>query len=507
MQSEKNKRLLKLLGAEFIENIKEEEIDFRISEKYINEGVFFLNKGEMVLERKPELKDIITPSILKIKEKENVKKIYIIYRTEFTKLKSNLIQHNLQKIDLGSGKENEEEEEDAFDNSAADQLLYEILFSAKVRGVSDVHILPKKNKTVIKFRENGSLIVYKEFKKYYCKYIINRIKSKANLNITNKQTPQDGKFRVEIDKENLELRVSTANTIFGENAVLRVQQTTSLFDITLNDIGFEPEDLKIYRNNFKNPYGMILNVGSTGQGKTTTFYLTINELFQLYPDKNISTAEDPVEIIFENAVQFEVNDLRGLTFAKVLKALLRQDPDIILIGEIRDEETAAIAIKAAMTGHLVLATLHATDASNAFPRLRDIGISAQQISSTVSCVLSQRLVRKLCSCKKEIKVTNFMKEQYNLQTDKVYEANGCDLCQKTGYKGRAAVIEVLEVNESLKIGLSENKSEVELKKIIKNFGFKNLWKNGLKKVERGEISIAELERVIKPDSTYDSKGE
>jgi len=407
MFSEKETKLLKLLGAEFVENIEERDIDFENSTKYIEEDIFFLNNGIMVLEQKKEVKEMISPKILKIKEEMNANKIYIISESNFTKFKSKLIQNNNEEIDFNSADE-DSEDNDGFDNSAADKLLYEILFSAKIRGVSDIHILPKKNKTVIKFRENGSLVVYKEFQKHY----------------------------------------KSLNSKYNFWRKCRIKSTTN----TLDDLGFEPEDLETYRENFKNPYGMILNVGATGQGKTTTFYLTINELFQMFPDKNISTAEDPVEIVFENAVQFEINDTRGLTFAKVLKALLRQDPDIILIGEIRDEETAEID-------------------------------------------------------KKEISVTEFMKEKYNLKTDKVYEANGCPSCHNTGYKGRAAVIEVLEVNEALKVGLAENRSEIELKRIIKDQGFQNLWKNGLKKVERGEISISELERVIKPDSIYDSKGD
>lgn len=505
--NEKDRKLLAIIGAEELPSFEIKELNVQKSLQYEDKDIMFSTRNEILLEESENIKDIFNPEILKIKDEEQVSKIFILPRYEFAKLKTYLLEkssgNEIDDIDF----ETEEDEDIDFDSSAADKLLYEILYAATMREVSDVHILPKKTKTVVKFRENGSLVVYKEFKKVYAKYLVNRIKSRANLNITNRRTPQDGKFKLEIESESLEIRVSTANTIFGENSVLRVQRTTSLFNITLDELGFEPEDLEKYRNNFKNPYGMILNVGATGQGKTTTFYLTINELFHIFPDKNISTVEDPVEIVFEDAVQFEVNDQAGLTFAKVLKALLRQDPDIILIGEIRDEETAEISVKAAMTGHLVLATLHATDSSNAFPRLRDIGISPQQMASTVSCVLSQRLVRKLCSCKKAILVNDFMKEKYNLKTNVVYEAKGCQKCHDTGYKGRSAVIEVLEVTENIKNALSEGLSEIELKRIIKKEGFNNLWKNGLKKVESGDISIAELERVIKPDTIYDSKKE
>jgi len=502
MITEQEKKVLKALGAEIIDDINVKDINVAVTTKYNQESVIVLNSNALVIKMLNNVKDSMTPSILKVKSELNSNNIYILNSALFSRYKNEIIKKGAEDIRIIDHAE--EEEEDNFDTSDADKLLYDILFSAKVRGASDIHILPKDKKTIIKFRENGSLVTYKEFNKNYSKYLINRIKTKADLNITNQQTPQDGKFRAVVDKETLEIRVSTANTIFGENAVLRVQQTTSLFSISLDSLGFEEDELKAYRKSFTNPYGMILNVGATGQGKTTTFYLTINELFEIYPDKNISTVEDPVEIQFENAVQFEVNEKRELTFSVVLKALLRQDPDIILIGEIRDEETAAIAIKAAMTGHLVLATLHATDASNAFPRLKDIGISPQQISSTVSCVLSQRLVRRLCKCKKEVKVSDFIRKEYNIKVDTIYEANGCHLCNNSGFSDRGAIIEVMIITEKIKTALADNKTEIDLKKIAQSEGFVNLWKNGIKKVERGELSIAELERVVKKDSIYDT---
>lgn len=497
----KEERLLSILGVKKVDSIDVGNVDGLKSSKYREHNIVFLKDNSIVI------KNAVNPSLIKIKQEENAVEIYLVPEKIFNELQSHIVQSSSTEIDFEKQVTEEEDNEDGFDSTAASKLLYEILFAAKIRGVSDIHILPKKGRTVVKFREDGNLKIFKEYQYHYCKYLINKIKTGANLNITNKQTPQDGKFKTEVDGEVLELRVSTANTVFGENAVIRVQQTTSLFNITLDDLGFEPEDLSKYRSNFKNPYGMILNVGATGQGKTTTFYLTINELFNLFPDKNISTVEDPVEIIFEDANQFEVNDARGNTFAKLLKALLRQDPDIILIGEIRDEETASIAVKAAMTGHLVLATLHATDAINAFPRLRDIGISPQQMSSTVSCILSQRLLRKLCKCKRAIPVNDFLRKKYHLTSDTIYEPVGCPACLNSGFKGRAAILEVFEVDEVMKIALSQNKSEIELKQIAKNLKFQNLWKNGLKKVNRGETSISEVERVVKPDAIYDSEGE
>lgn len=488
----RNEELIKQMGFIKIDKIEEIDINFELNKNYESSPIIILNDGVVI-------HDIYNRQVFNVKKQLDLQNVYYINKDEFDKTKTFIIEKDFNNIDLG---ETYERKEDSIDDSEILKLLHSIIGAAVRGNVSDIHILPKNEKTLIKFRDTGDLKIHKELPYSYSNLLVNKLKSKGDMDITNKMSPQDGKARFVLDGKNIEVRINTLPTVFGENAVLRVQQSDGLFDRKLDDLGFFPEDLEKYRKSFNEPYGMILNVGATGAGKTTTFYLTISELVQKYEgSKNIVTVEDPVEIRFPEITQVEVEDAQNRSFATVLRALMRQDPDIILLGEIRDSETGGIAVKASLTGHLVLATLHANDSFNAITRLRDLGISDTLISSTLNCVISQRLAKKLCPhCKKEGTVSQTIVEKYMLESNKVFESVGCPKCNNTGYKGRLAIVEVLTFDEEFKVSISNSMSEIELKKIARNKGFSNLWKNGVKKVHLGETSLEQLALVVNKDS-------
>jgi len=489
-----SKKILKSLDIDIRENVEENEINLQKSLQYTKEGVLFLNDNSLIIKNPYENK------IYSIKSKEKIEKTYLINENIFQKLKEKVLNSEESSITV----ENEEEElnYNELDDTEVSQLIKNVIFAAMTKNVSDIHILPKEKNCEIKFRDNGDLILYKKVPKAYSQIIVNKLKSLANMDITKSLEPQDGKASMDINGKSAECRISTLPTIWGENAVMRVQQADNLFDITLDDIGFYPEDLAIYRNSFKKPTGLILNVGATGSGKTTTFYLTIAELIDFYKGKkNIVTAEDPVEIKFDKITQIEVDERQNRSFAKVLKALMRQDPDIILIGEIRDEETAGIAAKAALTGHSVLATLHANDSITAITRLRDVGVSNVLIAAIGNAFLSQKLLKKLCPiCKKERRITPKESEKFGFKENGItYEKVGCNSCNNSGYKGRLAVSEVLEIDSVIKGAISKGLSEVEIKQAAKEKGFKNLWINGVRRMEEGIISLEDLVSTITRD--------
>jgi type IV pilus assembly protein PilB len=435
-----------------------------------------------------------------VKKKYNINKVKFLPPDIFNRVFEEILKKKEKNIEIIE----EEEENLDLDDTEISKFLYEIFLAAKNRRASDIHITPKKNRTEIFFRIDGRMVFYNSCPRGYIDLISNKIKNEAESMVSYiKNKPQDGKLKKEIQGDILELRVSIMPSLFGENIVMRIAETTSLFKLKLDVLGFEAEDLATYRENYSKPYGMILNVGATGQGKTTTFYLTLQELFKKYPDKKFYTVEDPVEIVFEQATQILVNEDSGFTFSEALKALLRQDPDVILLGEIRDKPTADIAVKAAITGHLLFSTLHANDSLNAITRLRNLEVDDGLIASTLNCVLSQRLIRKLCNhCKIETEIDEEIAKKYGLSTNRIYKANpkGCKYCNYLGYSGRTAIVEVLNFDDTLKSLVSKHKNEIEIKHFLKEKGFNNLWKNGIKKVERGETSLEELLLSVNQDA-------
>jgi type IV pilus assembly protein PilB len=369
-------------------------------------------------------------------------------------------------------------------------------------GASDIHIEPQEKKLVVRYRVDGVLRIFHEFPINIKDAVAARFKIMAKLDISERRKPQDGRIRAKIGNKKVDLRVSTVPVVYGEKIVMRIQEAEKYLSVRLEDLGFEPDDLEKFRKAIRTPWGMILVTGPTGSGKTTTLYAALME--RNSPDVNIMTAEDPVEVSIPGLNQVQVNERIGLTFATVLRAFLRQDPDIILIGEIRDTETAEIGIKAALTGHLVFSTLHTNDAPSSITRLVDMGIEPFLVGSSLILVVAQRLVRKLCpNCKL---VDDTPKEALvrlgvlkSLDEDiTIYKANpeGCEECKGAGYKGRTAVHEILEVDEEMRKLIVRGATAEDIRDLAKRKGMRTLYEAGVLKVRRGITDIAEVERVL-----------
>lgn len=369
-------------------------------------------------------------------------------------------------------------------------------------GASDIHIEPQEKKLVVRYRVDGVLRIFHEFPINIKDAVVARFKIMANLDISERRKPQDGRIRAKIGNKKVDLRVSTVPVVYGEKIVMRIQEAEKYLSVKLENLGFEPDDLEKFRNAIRKPWGMILVTGPTGSGKTTTLYAALME--RNSPDVNIMTAEDPVEVSIPGLNQVQINERIGLTFASVLRAFLRQDPDIILIGEIRDTETAEIGIKAALTGHLVFSTLHTNDAPSSITRLVDMGIEPFLVGSSLILVVAQRLVRKLCpKCKlvddtpKEALVRLGVLKSLD-ENITIYKANpkGCEECKGTGYKGRTAVHEILEVDEEMRKLIVKGATAEDIRDLAKSRGMRTLYEAGMLKVRRGITDIAEVERVL-----------
>jgi type IV pilus assembly protein PilB len=369
-------------------------------------------------------------------------------------------------------------------------------------GASDIHIEPQEKKLVVRYRVDGVLRIFHEFPINIKDAIVARFKIMANLDISERRKPQDGRIRAKIGNKKVDLRVSTVPVVYGEKIVMRIQEAEKYLSVKLENLGFEPDDLEKFRKAIWTPWGMILVTGPTGSGKTTTLYSALME--RNSPDVNIMTAEDPVEVSIPGLNQVQVNERIGLTFASVLRAFLRQDPDIILIGEIRDTETAEIGIKAALTGHLVFSTLHTNDAPSSITRLVDMGIEPFLVGSSLILVVAQRLLRKLCpKCKlvddtpKEALVRLGVLKSLD-ENITIYKANpeGCEECKGTGYKGRTAVHEILEVDEEMRKLIVKGATAEDIRDLAKSKGMRTLYEAGMLKVRRGITDIAEVQRVL-----------
>ncbi len=379
------------------------------------------------------------------------------------------------------------------------KLVNGILVNAIKERASDVHIEPYENSLRVRQKVDGVIYTVMNLPVKIKAAVTSRLKIMANLDIAERRLPQDGRIKLKLGKKrDIDFRVSTVPCLFGEKIVLRLLDKSNL-QVDLTKLGFEEEALKKFLDALKKPYGMILVTGPTGSGKTTTLYSALNYLNKV--GVNISTAEDPVEYNFLGINQVHVKEDIGLTFAAALRSFLRQDPDIILVGEIRDFETAEIAVKAALTGHLVLSTLHTNDASATISRLLNMGIEPFLVAASVIIIAAQRLARKICTdCKKEEKVPvpalislGFPEEE--AKTVKCYKGKGCPVCNGSGYKGRIALYEVMLLKEEIKEMILEGASADELKKTAVRLGMKTLRMSGLAKIKEGITSIEEVMRV------------
>jgi type IV pilus assembly protein PilB len=387
----------------------------------------------------------------------------------------------------------------------APEIVDEIIKDAFAYKASDIHFEPQVDHVVVRFRVDGNLRQAGVVPKEYFENILNRIKVESGMRIDEHLTAQDGALQRHTDEMKVDLRVSLVPTVLGEKVVMRVLgsyvESYSMADIGLNEV--HRNALGIYATK---PFGMILTVGPTGSGKTTTLYSIVKLLNK--PNVNITSIEDPVEYKMPGVNQIQVREQSNLTFAKGLRAIVRQDPNIILVGEIRDRETAEISVNAALTGHLLLSTFHANDAATAIPRLVDMGIEPFLLASTLEVVIAQRLVRKICnSCRYSLPVSEALKTldknghavaPYFEAGDNVYAGKGCGVCNNTGYAGRSALFELIEVTPEMQDLIIKSPSTREIETLARSQGSKPMFEDGIEKVRNGLTSIAEVVRVVEP---------
>ena len=372
------------------------------------------------------------------------------------------------------------------------------LISSAVReGASDIHIEPGDNRLRIRYRIDGILFEQPAPPRQLHAAILSRLKIMANLDISERRLPQDGRIRATIRGRSVDLRVSTLPTQHGEKCVIRILDNRSIL-VGLENLGMNKDTMESFRRQIDQPHGIVLVTGPTGSGKSTTLYSALQVMDS--QTRNISTVEDPVEYELDGISQVHVHESIGMTFAAALRSLLRQDPDIIMVGEIRDEETARVAVQASLTGHLVLSTLHTNDAPASITRLINIGVEPYLISASVNAVVAQRLVRRICDqCKAPVKTPRECDLAYlrklKAEVKTLYQGTGCDKCRQTGYKGRVGIYELLELNDTLRDLISTNPSLTDLRRAAHQAGMRSLRDDGLDKVATGLTTVEELMRV------------
>ena len=388
-----------------------------------------------------------------------------------------------------------------------------VLYAAYALGASDIHVEPEETKVGLRYRLDGMLTHITDFDLETYHRVLSRIKLTAGLKLNIRQNAQDGRFSIKLIDSEIEIRTSTLPDAYGESIVMRILDPQAIA-VSLQDLGMMPYLLERMKHEIKRPNGLILNTGPTGSGKSTTLFSFLQHI--KVPEIKIITIENPIEYHIEGIVQTQVNLEKGYTFLSGLRAALRQDPDVIMVGEIRDTDTATIAANSALTGHLVLSTLHTNSAAGTFARLADLGVSPETMVVALNATMAQRLVRKLCEhCKKPVpyaelgeyirslvtKILNHMPQgsEFVPQTETVYEATGCDQCNNTGYRGQVGIFEVIFMDETLEGLLKTTTSEHDIQKGTRHQGVLNLQEDGVAKVFAGVTSLEELQRVIDLD--------
>jgi type IV pilus assembly protein PilB len=405
---------------------------------------------------------------------------------------------DVDQVEEGDEQINTAELAQATEDAPVVKLVNLVLTDAIKKGASDIHIEPYEKTFRVRFRIDGVLYDVMQPPMKLRAAITSRVKIMAALDIAERRLPQDGRIKIKVGQREMDFRVSTLPTLFGEKVVLRLLDKSNL-QLDMTKLGFEPQSLKDFEEAIEMPYGMILVTGPTGSGKTTTLYSALNRINKI--DTNIMTAEDPVEFNLPGINQVQMKADIGLNFAAALRAFLRQDPDVIMVGEIRDYETAEIAIKAALTGHLVLSTLHTNDAPSTVSRLLNMGVEPFLVSASSNLILAQRLLRKICSnCKEETKVPanalvdlGFAPEE--AKAIKNFKGKGCANCSDTGYKGRIALYEVMVIRDNIKELVLQGASTSELREAGRKNGMKTLRESGLQKIREGLTTIMEVLRV------------
>src|SRR5579884_3369422 len=393
--------------------------------------------------------------------------------------------------------------EDA-DVSPIIRLVDTTIFTALQKRASDIHIETESDSVLVKYRIDGVLqLAMQPMAKEHHSTIITRIKVMSELDIAERRVPQDGRFRVKYSGRLIDFRVSIMPTIHGENAVLRVLDKESMSErfrnLVLDVVGFDEDDLRRFRRYILEPYGMVLVTGPTGSGKTTTLYAALNEI-KTDEDK-IITIEDPVEYQIKGITQIPVNEKKGLTFARGLRSILRHDPDKIMVGEIRDQETAQIAIQSALTGHLVFTTVHANNVVDVLGRFLNMGVEPYNFVSALNCILAQRLVRMICQeCKRPVAVSPQLLEESGIDPAKwqdvvFYEGAGCQHCSQTGFRGRTAIGELLALSDRIRELILDKRPSSEIRQAARNEGMRTLREAALEKVREGVTTLKEVNKV------------
>lgn len=447
-----------------------------------------------------KFQSLLNPKVILVEENKLAKAIELALEEPESAM-SDMFDEDLDNLTIGSI------DEDKIDvsNSEADEapvvrFVNKILVDGVKKGVSDIHFEPYEKTFRIRVRQDGMLRTIASPPPALAGRIVSRIKVMSKMDIAERRIPQDGRIKLVLSKNRaIDFRVNTCPTLFGEKVVMRILDPTNA-QLGIEKLGFEPEQQKLFLQAINRPYGLVLVTGPTGSGKTVTLYTGLNILNTV--DVNISTAEDPVEITVEGINQVNMNPKAGLTFATALRAFLRQDPDVIMVGEIRDLETAEIAVKAAQTGHLVLSTLHTNDAPQTLNRLMQMGIPPFNIVSAVNLIMAQRLGRRLCTqCKKEIHLPDNVLldagfKQEELTDLHIYGPVGCDQCAN-GYKGRVGVYQVMTLTEKLRALILNGGNAMEIGELALAEGFNDLRRSGLNKVRMGLTSLEEIDRITK----------
>ncbi|MGB5716705.1 MAG: type IV-A pilus assembly ATPase PilB [Gammaproteobacteria bacterium] len=416
---------------------------------------------------------------------------------------SALMDADLDNLDVSSGDESSKDgdiSESDIDDTPVVRFVNKVLLDAINMGASDIHLEPYEKEFRVRFRSDGVLHEITSPPRSLAMRIIARLKVMSRMNIAERRVPQDGRIKMNLSRNrSIDFRVNTLPTLYGEKVVLRILDGSAA-QMGVDALGFEADQKETFTKAINKPYGMVLVTGPTGSGKTVSLYTGLNMLNT--PDRNICTCEDPVEINVMGINQVNVNPVAGLHFSTALRAFLRQDPDIIMVGEVRDLETAEIAVKAAQTGHLVLSTLHTNDAPQTLTRLANMGVPPYNIASAIHLIMAQRLARRLCNaCKKELDIpkeallkSGFKENQ--VAGLKIYGAVGCDLCT-SGYKGRVGIYQVMPVSEEMGRIIMEGGNSMQLEQQAKAEGVADLRESGLKKVADGVTSLEEVDRVTK----------
>ncbi len=481
-----DKPLKDILPERLARKFKVVPVDFKDSEIVVATNdptnIFVLDEIARVTKKE------IIPAII---TKDNLfKALEKIYGTED---RLYTIVNDVEKkiLDLGS---DEDIAKSVAEDSSVVNLVNGIISKAISERASDIHIEPDEDVLRIRYRVDGMLHEVLSLNKALHPAIVSRVKIMSNIDIAEKRVPQDGRFKIRSNFKDIDFRVSTLPTNYGEKVVLRIlDREQALLD--LSNIGMDEYSLGIYEKIISKPYGIILISGPTGSGKTTTLYASLNKLNSA--DKNIVTVEDPIEYNFKLINQVNVDESAGLTFANALRSILRQDPDIIMVGEIRDKETAEIAIQASLTGHLVLSTIHTNDAASSIVRLVEMGIEPYLVATSLIGVVGQRLVRKICPhCKVEYKPeTDIAKELGIDENTTIYKGEGCEKCKYTGYQGRIGIYEVMNVDKEIRSVISRGGSTDDIREIAAKNGFKQMRQGGFELVKKGITTLEEVLRV------------